>query len=137
MELYLNKNLILESNVPFEKANFGLLGVPFDSTSTYRSGSRFAPLEIRKEFFEMEKETLGKNFFDLRYRQSSRKNDNAVLRPDDTVAGGYDDVIFTDDTDHYGPFGEGNLFEGFVHDIRCFKRQGLHDLRLLSFNGNV
>ena len=64
MELYLNKNLILESNVPFDKADFALLGVPFDSTSTYRPGSRFAPLEIRRAFFEMEKEILGKNFFD-------------------------------------------------------------------------
>ena len=54
-DLYLDKNLILESNCNFEEARFGILGVPFDSTSTYRPGSRFGPLWIRKEFLELEK----------------------------------------------------------------------------------
>jgi len=59
--LYLNRNLTLESNCELEDAKFALLGIPFDSTSTYRVGQRFAPLEIRKEFLELEK----KNFFKI------------------------------------------------------------------------
>jgi len=41
-----------------------LLGVPFDSTSSYRAGSRTAPLEIRKELFELEKE---ESFFEISF----------------------------------------------------------------------
>jgi len=55
MDLYTDKNLILESNCGFAEAEFVLLGVPFDSTSSYRPGSRFGPLEIRKELLELEK----------------------------------------------------------------------------------
>ena len=62
--LYLNKNLTLESNCPLKEARVGLLGVPFDSTSTYRVGSRNAPLEIRKEFYELEKED---SFFETKF----------------------------------------------------------------------
>ena len=54
--LYLNKNLILESTSSLEEAEVALMGVPFDSTSSYRAGSRAAPLEIRREFLELEKE---------------------------------------------------------------------------------
>ncbi len=67
MDLYTNKNLILESNCEVEDAKFVLLGIPFDSTSTYRTGSRFAPLEIRKEFLELEKESGKKSFFDVKF----------------------------------------------------------------------
>lgn len=35
------------SQEPFESAKYVILGVPFDVTSTYRSGSKFAPLAIR------------------------------------------------------------------------------------------
>ncbi len=33
---------------PFEEANYVILGVPFDATSTFRVGARFAPLAIRE-----------------------------------------------------------------------------------------
>jgi agmatinase len=33
---------------PFEEANYVVLGVPFDATSTFRVGARFAPLAIRE-----------------------------------------------------------------------------------------
>jgi agmatinase len=33
---------------PFEKADYVILGVPFDGTSTYRPGSRFGPQAIRE-----------------------------------------------------------------------------------------
>ena len=35
------------SQEPFESAKYVILGVPFDVTSTYRSGAKFAPLAIR------------------------------------------------------------------------------------------
>jgi len=65
VSLYLNKNMTLESTCSLKDAKYVLLGVPFDSTSTYRPGSRFAPLEIRKELLELEKEKNGRNFFDI------------------------------------------------------------------------
>jgi agmatinase len=64
--LYLNKNLVLESTAPLKEAKIALLGVPFDSTSSYRAGSRTAPLEIRKEFFELEKED---DFFEIPFHE--------------------------------------------------------------------
>jgi agmatinase len=46
------------------------MGVPLDCTSTYRPGSRFAPLEIRKELLELEKDADGRNFFDLKFHDA-------------------------------------------------------------------
>jgi len=55
MDFHLDKNLILESNCEFKEAEFAILGVPFDSTCSYRPGCRFGPLWIRKEFLELDK----------------------------------------------------------------------------------
>lgn len=60
--LYVSRNLVLESNCSLSDAKVALLGVPFDSTSTYRVGSRTAPLELRREFLELEKDEC---FFDI------------------------------------------------------------------------
>jgi len=38
----------------FEAADYIIMGVPFDGTSTYRSGSRFAPLAIREASLNIE-----------------------------------------------------------------------------------
>lgn len=38
----------------FEEADYVVVGVPFDSTSTYRSGARFAPLAIREASLNLE-----------------------------------------------------------------------------------
>jgi agmatinase len=38
----------------FEEADFVVLGVPFDVTSTYRTGARFAPLAIREASLNIE-----------------------------------------------------------------------------------
>lgn len=38
----------------FEEAKYAILGVPFDVTSTYRSGARFAPLAIREASLNIE-----------------------------------------------------------------------------------
>jgi len=67
MDFYLDKNLILESNCRFKEAQFGIIGVPFDSTSSYRPGSRFGPLWIRKELLELSKpeKYFKKKIFDL------------------------------------------------------------------------
>lgn len=40
------------------KKVFGLLGVPFDSTSTYKPGSRFGPLMIRQASYNFENYSL-------------------------------------------------------------------------------
>jgi agmatinase len=39
---------------PFEKADYILLGVPFDVTSTYRTGARFGPTAIRQASLNIE-----------------------------------------------------------------------------------
>ncbi|MCS7385592.1 MAG: agmatinase [archaeon GB-1867-005] len=56
IEFYLSKSNMLfggfESNL--EEAEFVVFGVPFDATSTYRPGSRFAPLAIRNAALNLE-----------------------------------------------------------------------------------
>ena len=42
------------SQQTFEEAKYVILGVPFDVTSTYRSGARFAPLAIREASLNIE-----------------------------------------------------------------------------------
>lgn len=49
-----------------EKPVYSILGVPFDSTSSYKPGSRFAPLEIRRAVYNIEKNSL---FVDDSYLQ--------------------------------------------------------------------
>jgi agmatinase len=39
---------------PFEKADYVVLGVPFDATSTYRTGARFGPSAIREASLNIE-----------------------------------------------------------------------------------
>jgi agmatinase len=39
---------------PFEKADYVILGVPFDVTSTYRTGARFGPTAIRQASLNIE-----------------------------------------------------------------------------------
>jgi agmatinase len=39
---------------PFDEAEFVVLGVPFDKTSTYRAGSKFAPAAIREASLNVE-----------------------------------------------------------------------------------
>ena len=39
---------------PFEKAEYVILGIPFDATSTYRSGARFGPNAIRQASLNIE-----------------------------------------------------------------------------------
>ena len=39
---------------PFEEANYVILGVPFDVTSTYRTGARFGPTAIRQASLNIE-----------------------------------------------------------------------------------
>ncbi len=43
---------------PYEEALVVLFGVPFDATSTYRAGARFAPLAIREASLNMESFSL-------------------------------------------------------------------------------
>ena len=45
----------------FEEAEYVVLGVPLDSTSTYRSGARFAPLAIREASLNIETHSFRTN----------------------------------------------------------------------------
>ena len=55
-----HKLFVSQSNVfsgfqkPFEKADYVLFGVPFDVTSTYRTGARFGPNSIRQASLNIE-----------------------------------------------------------------------------------
>ncbi len=52
----LNKNVInfIECNAEYETANIVLYGVPFDSTTSFRPGARFAPQAIRNDSYGLE-----------------------------------------------------------------------------------
>ncbi|MCU0860389.1 MAG: agmatinase [Thermoplasmata archaeon] len=56
----------------FEEAEYVLLGVPFDRTTTFRSGARFAPTTIREASsnFEMELFEHGVTFNDIKFHDS-------------------------------------------------------------------
>jgi len=45
----------------FEKADYVVVGVPFDATSTYRTGARFAPLAIREASLNIETHSFRSN----------------------------------------------------------------------------
>lgn len=50
----MNVNLFADANAAFEDAAFVLYGVPFDGTSSFRTGSRWAPIEMRKASYNFE-----------------------------------------------------------------------------------
>ena len=58
-------NLKLEGNAGIADAKQFILGVPADYTQTYRVGARYAPLEIRKTFIELDKDWEKISFTDL------------------------------------------------------------------------
>jgi agmatinase len=54
-ELFASQSNVLGGfQKPFEKANYVVLGVPFDVTSTYRTGARFGPTAIRQASLNIE-----------------------------------------------------------------------------------
>ena len=54
-DLYVSSpNLFSGSRETFRDATYVILGVPFDVTSTYRTGARFAPLAIREASLNIE-----------------------------------------------------------------------------------
>ena len=54
-DLFVSPSLVFTgSQQTFEDAKYVVLGVPFDVTSTYRSGARFAPLAIRDASLNIE-----------------------------------------------------------------------------------
>ena len=54
-ELFVSPSPVFTGNQKtFEEAKYVILGVPFDVTSTYRSGARFAPLAIREASLTIE-----------------------------------------------------------------------------------
>jgi agmatinase len=54
-ELFLSQSNVFSGfQKPFEKADYVILGVPFDVTSTYRTGARFGPNSIRQASLNIE-----------------------------------------------------------------------------------
>jgi len=54
-ELYVSPSSVFSGfQKPFTEASYAMLGVPFDVTSTYRTGARFAPLAIREASLNIE-----------------------------------------------------------------------------------
>jgi len=54
-ELFVSPSPVFTGNQQsLEEAEYAILGVPFDVTSTYRSGARFAPLAIREASLNIE-----------------------------------------------------------------------------------
>jgi len=54
-ELYVSQSNIFSGyQKPFEKADYIVIGVPFDVTSTYRTGARFGPNAIRQASLNIE-----------------------------------------------------------------------------------
>ncbi len=54
-ELFVSQSNIFSGlQMPFEKADYVILGVPFDVTSTYRTGARFGPSAIRQASLNIE-----------------------------------------------------------------------------------
>ena len=54
-ELFVSPSNVLGGfQTPYEKADYVVLGVPFDVTSTYRTGARFGPTAIRQASLNIE-----------------------------------------------------------------------------------
>lgn len=54
-ELFVSpSNIFSGLQKPFDKADYAILGVPFDVTSTYRTGARFGPTAIRQASLNIE-----------------------------------------------------------------------------------
>jgi len=54
-ELFVSQSNVFSGfQKPFEKADYVVLGVPFDVTSTYRTGARFGPTAIRQASLNIE-----------------------------------------------------------------------------------
>jgi agmatinase len=55
LELFVSQSNVFSGlQKPFEKANYVIFGVPFDVTSTYRTGARFGPNAIRQASLNIE-----------------------------------------------------------------------------------
>ena len=53
-ELYVSPPVFGGCLKPLKEANYVIIGVPFDATSTYRTGARFAPQSIREASLNIE-----------------------------------------------------------------------------------
>jgi agmatinase len=58
-ELFVSQSNVFSGfQKPFERADYVVLGVPFDVTSTYRTGARFGPTAIRQASLNIETRSL-------------------------------------------------------------------------------
>jgi agmatinase len=55
LELFVSQSNVFSGlQRPFEEANYVIFGVPFDATSTYRTGARFGPNAVRQASLNIE-----------------------------------------------------------------------------------
>jgi len=92
-ELYVSHSPIFSGcQTPFEQADYIVVGVPFDVTSTYRTGARFAPLAIREASLNIETYSFRSNLdaedlriHDLGDLHISNNVEKTLKRLEDTV----------------------------------------------------
>ncbi len=76
----------IEAQSETSKSKFGILGVPFDSTSTYKPGARFGPNMVREASYNLErynlflKKNLNTTFYDLGNLQVVQGNFNKTSK---------------------------------------------------------
>ncbi len=59
LELFVSQfNVFSGIAKPFDKARYVIFGVPFDVTSTYRTGARFMPTAVRQASLNIETYSL-------------------------------------------------------------------------------
>ncbi|KAA0259564.1 agmatinase [Deferribacter autotrophicus] len=80
-------NCFIECNKNFDDSEIVIIGIPYDGTSSYRPGSRFAPDEIRKASYGLEtfspiqnKDLLDKNICDIGDLELSFGNKLDILK---------------------------------------------------------
>lgn len=116
----------------YADADFVVIGVPFDATSTYRSGSRFAPLAIREASLNIETFSLRAEI-DL---EDLRIHDAGDLH----VTGDVDDTLRRLETVSKELLSDNKMpvFIGGEHTVTLGAVRGIHEVfALLSFDAHL
>ncbi len=119
-------------NREFADADYVVIGVPFDATSTYRSGSRFAPLAIREASLNIETYSLRAGI-DLEELTIHDAGDLHVIADVDETLGRLELV-----SDEILNAGKTPAFIGGEHTITLGAVKALHeDLAVLCFDAHL
>lgn len=116
----------------FADAEYIVIGVPFDATSTYRSGSRFAPLAIREASLNIETHSLRAGI-DLEELSIHDAGDLHVTGDADETLRRLNVV-----SDEILRAGKTPAFIGGEHTLTLAATKGIHkDLALLCFDAHL